>query len=155
MIVIIEGPDGAGKTTFAKGIVGAAYHHEGQPPAGAYSLLGYYYGKVAAAHAETQGPIVFDRLALGELVYGPILRGGARLTYSDYAAFIKETRKLGAVHVLCLPPKDCARTNWKRRAAVGGELFEQEDLFNRTYDAFAKFAPLADVVYDYTVGEPS
>jgi hypothetical protein len=154
MIMIIEGPDGAGKTTFAKGIVGASYHHEGPPPAGWHSLLGYYYDKVLrTAYANAAEPVVFDRLAAGEVVYGPVLRGTTRLTTADYAAFVDMTKLHGAIHVMCLPPKAVAHLNWKRRCATGGELFEQEDLFSRTYDAFAALAEYADVVYDYTAGE--
>jgi thymidylate kinase len=151
MIVIIEGPDGAGKTTFAKSFSGG-YHHEGPPPAGDASLLGYYYAKVAEADVRG-GTVVFDRLAAGEVVYGPILRGTARLTEADYRAFVNMTRTShGAIHVTCLPPKDVCLLNWKRRAAVGGELFEDRDLFERTYDAFAALAGYSDLVYDYTAG---
>lgn len=70
MIIILEGCDKTGKTTLAKEIC---------------SRLGYEYIKISNpeydAYQEyithlnnTNGPTLFDRFHLGELVYGPIFR---------------------------------------------------------------------------------
>lgn len=153
MILIIEGPDGAGKTTFAKGF-GGKYYHEGPPPTdmGPGNLLDYYLGKVRRATHETT---VFDRLALGEVIYGPHLRGTSRLSLDDYAKFVHETRRLGARHVLCLPPFETCLRNWASRAYVGRELIASEYVFSRTYEAFERYhaATWTDLIFDYTKGE--
>lgn len=93
---VIEGPDGAGKTTYAKAMCeqfGYAYHHEGPPPPGVnifehYRLL-----------LEFSKPTVFDRLHLGELVYGPLLRGTSGINF-------EQCRVLSdlALVTVCLPP---------------------------------------------------
>lgn len=154
MILIVEGPDGAGKTTFARGF-GGRYHHEGPPPTdlGPGNLFQYYLDKViraATSASFTRATVVFDRLALGELIYGPILRGTNRLGELEYASFVHETSKLGAVHVMCLPPLKTCFANWSLRADRGLELIRQDETFHRTYEAFAGLAHMSDMVFDYT-----
>jgi thymidylate kinase len=151
MITIVEGPDGAGKTTLALAL-GGRYHHEGPPPPGDGSLLAYYADFIRPARwAERR--VVLDRLALGELVYGPLLRGRSRLSEREFRAFQETAKSAGAVTILCLPPYLACLENWRRRRALGRELFAKEDLFRRAYDGFLRLADEADVVYDYTRSE--
>src|SRR5688500_988429 len=77
--VIIEGPDGAGKTTLAEHLVkhhGYRYHHEGKPE---HVDMLVRYAEVFLEQTASGQPVVFDRLHLGELVYGNILRGKDRM----------------------------------------------------------------------------
>jgi hypothetical protein len=92
---IIEGPDGAGKTTYAKQLcdmLGMAYHHEGPPPEG--NVFAHYRQLL-----EQPTPTVFDRLHLGELVYGPLLRKKSGINF-------EQCRLLSdmALVTICLPP---------------------------------------------------
>jgi MoxR-like ATPase len=67
MIVILEGPDGAGKTTLAEQLAkkyGLVYKHEGPPPP-KVNVLEYYGQLLDEARGKN---VVFDRLALGERV---------------------------------------------------------------------------------------
>jgi hypothetical protein len=149
MLLIIEGPDGAGKTTLARGF-GGAYHHEGPPPPGV-NLFQYYCAVVRTVHSENRRrTTVFDRLALSETVYGPIMRGGSRVSKADYQEFLAATRAYGAIHVLCLPPFPVALENWRRNR--GAEYVADEGKFRQVYEAFALASPSADLVYDYTRG---
>ena len=154
MLLIIDGPDGAGKTTFAKAF-GGNYHHEGPPPTdmGPGNLLGYYLDIVRrAATSGKFGTVVFDRLAFSELVYGPVVRNVVRLEMHDYAAFIQETRRWGAVHVLCLPPFEVAKDNWRIKRAQGKEYVTDTLVYDRIYGTFNFYKDTQDAVYDYTRG---
>ena len=73
--LVIEGPDGAGKTTLAQALCasGYAYRHEGPPPP-TVPALRYYAGILA----RLEQPTLLDRFHLGELVYGPIVRESRR-----------------------------------------------------------------------------
>lgn len=154
MILIIEGPDGAGKTRLAQSIKGARYHHEGPPPPGEHSLLAYYLGIIdqKVQQSPIWAPFVFDRLAMGEAVYGPILRGGSRITDDELRRFFKATRELRAFHVLCLPPFKTCRANWEARRKRNQELITDHSAFERAYSRFESYKPWFDLVYDYTEG---
>ncbi|MGH7974955.1 MAG: uracil-DNA glycosylase family protein [bacterium] len=76
MKLIIEGNDKSGKTTLANAIVdrfGCTYFHFGKPTK-------YPATEYAEAALKSPGNIVYDRFYLGELVYGPLLRGKVGIT---------------------------------------------------------------------------
>lgn len=107
--IIIEGPDGAGKTSLARAIcanLGYGYHHEGPPPQGV-CLLTYY----ASLLHDTIRPTVFDRLHVGETVYGPILRGESRLSDRDMRILTRLIKGQGMSLIYCLPPQEVCEAN--------------------------------------------
>ena len=86
MLIVLEGPDGAGKTTLAKALMAGFYRkwpsgtfrieHRGPlrlnvDPADEYTLPDY-------DPADMTNLVVCDRWHLSEAVYGPIYRGGSR-----------------------------------------------------------------------------
>lgn len=155
MILIIEGPDGAGKTTYARSFRNATYHHEGPPP-GDRNLVDYYLGNVERAH-ESQTPHVFDRSAMSEVVYGPILRGGSRIDRAGFEAFESGLRGLGAVTVICLPPYAACWDAFEAKYRRGQELLGHgvsasvaNERFERAYRHFEALAKTR-IAYDWTV----
>lgn len=125
---IIEGPDGAGKTTLARCAVGRAYHHEGPPPPDVPALL--HYGR---RFAEAKTSTVFDRFHVGELVYGPLLRGKSRMSGYDVVLMNRLIRATGSDVVLCLPPYDvCRKGTCERR-----ELITDEGTMRAAYDSWS------------------
>lgn len=80
-LIVLEGVDGAGKSTLAEAIAGklhdAEVRHAGpldSHPLSAYALAFEDYAPGTGRH------VVCDRLHWGELIYGPLYRGGSRLT---------------------------------------------------------------------------
>lgn len=144
--VIIEGPDGAGKTTLAKQLqkkYKLEYHHEGPPPAEP-SALQHYAGLLL----RTEAPTVFDRLHLGELVYGPLLRNGSRLKPTDIVLMDRLLNARGITTILCLPPWDVCLANTKTKE----ELIQNEDTLLNAYKAWDEVASNhpVDFIHDYT-----
>lgn len=81
MFIIIEGADKTGKTTLANAIVkkfGFKYVHFGKPKKRAATEYAEYL-------LSTNEDQVCDRFHLGELVYGPIFRGGAAIDDVEFA----------------------------------------------------------------------
>lgn len=151
MIVILEGPDGSGKTTLAKWLqhrYDLVYHHEGPPPAGV-SVIDHYLELLETAR---DFDVVFDRMALGERVYGPILRGEDRLGLHGWLTFSEHVRAVKARQLVCLPSPAACYQNWKTRK---GELFADELKFFQSYAAFAYFAQAYSIpTWDYQRTEP-
>ena len=149
MIVIIEGPDGAGKTTLAKQLMdkyNLSYHHEGPPPTDIHPLK--YYSDVLENIAHKNN-VVIDRFALGERVYGPPLRGEDRLGDYQWAEMNDHFRFWGVKQVLCLPPVDVCHKAWKQ--SKKSELFDDPKIFLETYARYGYFASRYEfIIYDRT-----
>ena len=150
--VIIEGPDGAGKTSLARFICHRhtmAYHHEGPPPDG--SALHHYAGLLM----NTTKPTVFDRLHLGELVYGPLLRGDSKLAPADVDLLNEVILNRCITVVACLPPWETCFANNRDK----DEFIKDEVTLHAAYDAWSVLLrnPRFQVnlrLYDYTASPP-
>lgn len=148
MITIIEGPDGAGKTTLAKELakrLRAEYVHCGPP-------RGDPFREYFDLFQDTPtGGRVFDRYHLGERVYGPVYRGedglgAARQRMLERALFSKR-----AVVIRCLPPLDTVIENWTRRKAEGGEMLDNVAQLKAVYEGFQNVTThLPEAVHNYT-----
>jgi hypothetical protein len=130
--VIIEGPDGSGKTTLARklcAVFDMNYHHEGPPPPD-MSVLHHYAGLLATATR----PTVFDRLHLGELVYGPLLRGASRLKPMDEVLMTRLVRGTGTDVIICQMPWETTINICKQKQ----ELIKDEAVMQTAYLRWAR-----------------
>lgn len=143
--IILEGPDGAGKTTLARQLCheyGMGYHHEGPPPDRG-DLTAYYAGLMLRTERRT----VFDRLHLGEFVYGPLLRGASRLTAADAVMMDRLTNGTGTSVVVCLPPLDTCLFNNRQKT----ELITDESKLRTAYELWESLKMTRSVqTFDYT-----
>lgn len=118
MILVVEGVDHAGKTTLAHAVMNEFVHgpvlggflgkevsrlHKG-PPDESRHILQEYEGDLLhyPAHELTslRHLYVLDRWHLGEALYGPLLRGGSRLTKAQLLHVELLLASLGAVKVV-------------------------------------------------------
>jgi hypothetical protein len=117
MKLIVEGPDGSGKTTIIEklgltrrhlkslrgGVGGQAYDQ------GTEMVPGGWGGKDPAAVAyirqliEAPDGTAFDRFYLSELVYGPILRGQSAIRETDVDLVRRVAGLMKIYTVVCLP----------------------------------------------------
>jgi thymidylate kinase len=139
MIIILEGPDGSGKTTLAQklqDLYNLDYHHEGPTP-NVDSVLQYYIDTFD--NITKNDNIVIDRFALGECVYGPTLRGKDQLKLNGWYAFQHHLSGLHkAIHqFVCLPPIDVCFKAWKDNQA--NEFFSSRVHYLESYCRFSWF----------------
>lgn len=140
MIYLIDGPDGAGKTTFANTLLRqlgkAQYVHrthvtDDMPT---IALINDYIDMIGASTKD----LVVDRCWVAEWVYGNIMRSEAKLDLCDIFEIERAAFKRGAVYVYVTAPtaelwRRCQNRgeDFVRDQAVLGEIVQRYDEFFR------------------------
>ena len=163
-MIILEGPDGSGKTTVLERLgyerrAFKALRAEvgGNEPGGtATSNFGgttpahiAYAQEILKARRENNHAIAFDRFHLSEHVYGPILRGKQELTEEDLNGLAIYLGRYHIPIILCLPPFEVTLKN-VMTAGRERPAYQTEAFLRQAYDGFARLTPWAQVVYDFT-----
>jgi hypothetical protein len=136
-IIVIEGVDGAGKTTLAREFEkrGFRYVHNGKP-APNEDVFETYTRQLLDAQRSN---VVIDRLHVGETVYGQVVRGTSRISPAQLLLLNRLIFGLGGVVILCNPLFGYARAAWERRrdreyVTDEGLLARVHALFNLTWE---------------------
>lgn len=114
MKIIIEGPDATGKTTLAQFLMRklgpkAEYHHQGLYDSDPLMET------ITAVESVGNAPAVFDRLHIGEQVYGPIYRGVDSLGAPGRRMLERYLLARQCVLVICTPPEGAAYDVFDKR----------------------------------------
>lgn len=103
-VCILEGVDGAGKTTLAEYLCeryGAMYFHDGPPNNPEYAMA-----ELVDDLAQHPERAVFDRFHLGNFAYGTVFRGASDLSAFEMELLDEMLNKRGAALILCQPPEE-------------------------------------------------
>lgn len=152
-VIILEGPDGGGKTTLAhelsRKMGSALFTHCGAFPNLTSSQLAATYEAAVAPALDGTCDVILDRCWLSERPYGIAFRGGKYRLPTDFRSAIErrlvETTK--PLLILCLPPLETCLDVFRARPreeylknqqqlalVYAGYLQLQTDLPTWTYD---------------------
>ncbi|WP_381563557.1 hypothetical protein [Streptomyces eurythermus] len=141
--VILEGGDGAGKSTFARQLAdkhGFTIVHS-PPTPDTISLVDRYTELLSMP-----GRLVLDRCFISELVYGPLHRGHSRITWPEALELVDSviTRKGVLVHLTASPA--VIRDRLLQRDGTAPPLSELEDLIAAYQTVFNTLSTYTDVI---------
>jgi hypothetical protein len=139
-IVILEGPDGCGKTTLAKELValGWVYRHDGLPPKDRDNIA-YYLEKLWIAMNSIEDT-VFDRFWLGERIYGPVVRNRDTIGDDGQKLFTRIHRSNSIHQYICLPKLDVARANYAIKITDPNDYLQSSLYFEMVYQRYLSWA---------------
>ena len=128
MIIILEGPDGAGKTTLAEKLkqqTGYTYLRRAQPKTeeDKKRMMEEYIQVIKSGKN-----CIFDRCWYSELIYGPIMRDASVITYPQMYQLERLIAKNGAILIYCTAPE---ATLWKRCMRRGEDYITKHEDFRK------------------------
>lgn len=167
-VIILEGPDGSGKSTLASKLVTEhgfsvirSYGITGYGPTWSSSELMLELTHVIARALDPGNfrPIVIDRSFLSEFAYGMVMRGKDRLGVDGFKALTHLVRTCGVEEVICLPPWETVRGNWRVKrqlpwdpVAGTGDYVDGEHKLEEIYQNYASLESSNQYTkFDYTI----
>jgi predicted HAD superfamily Cof-like phosphohydrolase len=105
-IIVLEGPDGTGKTSIAKMLVekyGAMYIHHTWSPELEEQMEEYHMSSILKAKKDSLSRlVVIDRSWISEFIYADVFRQGTQYPNLAEKAY-KELKDANAIYIFCLP----------------------------------------------------
>ena len=145
-VIVLDGPDGSGKTTLANLLVSKGFSliHFGVPPVEARknenSIFHFYldpiYHHLMIPRSTVVPKLVLDRSHLAEPIYGNVMRDGTVMTHRVEMLLERYLEAVDAQIVICLPPYRTALNNWIKRKEM--QYVKDAPEFRRIYQGYAK-----------------
>lgn len=133
MIIILEGPDGSGKTTLANQIAeqtGYMLLHRSQPKTDEDKkrMMDEYLQVI-----RTGKNCIFDRSWYSEMVYGPVMRDASVISYPQMYDLERSLTKRGAIIIYCTQTME---TLWQRCGKRGEDYITDIKTFSEICKGF-------------------
>lgn len=135
MIIIIEGPDGAGKTTLANYLskkMGYPIKHRSTPKSQEEkdAMMQSYIDDIASGDS-----MIWDRCFYSEMVYGPVKRDQSYINVEQMVALEVDLQRVGALVIYCT---DDVLSLWERCLRTGEKYITNVDELSDIVDRYEK-----------------
>ena len=143
MIIIIEGPDGSGKTTLAKKLAkqtGYELIHMSNPKTAEEKNRMFHDYMDMIKHNRN---LILDRCWYSEMVYGPIMRGDSAISYPSMYVLEEALTKRGALLIYCT---DSCEKLWVRATTRGEDYITDYAKFSAICDGFSELMSIPHLI---------
>jgi hypothetical protein len=153
-VIILEGPDGAGKTTLKKELQERFALSEGQRGVEDRTLLytvtvpDTYRAMCYAIHANAPA-VVWDRLFFSEFIYPKYQNRTEQFSLGQQAFITNVLEAMGCPIILCMPPYPVVEENAKVHEQMKGVNKNLAGIYN-DYEDLYFVMPNQTIIYDYT-----
>lgn len=161
-ILILEGPDGSGKSTLGaqlEKLMAAIYIHNneyrgrtGMEMLEIFSSQMDYVTNLLPINV----PAVIDRNHISELVYGPVFRGESRIQLGSQSYLETLMGISHSILIVCYPDVEQCLTTFRSRK--GDEMLESEEQLRAVHWSYAPinlpispYVPVKTIYYDYRI----
>ena len=154
-MIIVEGPDGAGKTTIAHEICSEfkllERRYLGQRDKMYETTIPRTMGALARAVRCDQPAEVYDRLYFSELVYYQYTTGKCQFNSEQQDAVEKVIEALDIPVIFCIPPLEVVRMNIMEKKQMNGVQLNIDEIWNEYGLRAIGMIPRSNtMLYDYT-----
>lgn len=151
-MIIVEGPDNAGKTTLIKSLIEAdpslrVLHRAKFNPKNGESI-GHSYLKALVPPADDEAAhanCIADRFYASECIYGDLFRGGCRMSTEEHVLIRRTLKKIGTIVVFCDPGDAAINGSWDER----DQLYKNNSLLAEAYRSRLRAIFEGFAVYHY------
>lgn len=152
-MIVVEGPDGAGKTRLVKSLA-QEFELQVASPGNRDQLWendvrGRVYSALGASVNATAPPLIHDRLFFSELVYGPVLRKHLQFSVIERRFIWKLFRVIQPPIIMCLPPLEVIEENLQGEHHIPGVVENIEALYEG-YSRISGSLSTDKMRWDYT-----
>lgn len=143
MIIIIEGPDGSGKTTLANKLseqTGYPIEHRSKPETEEEKKKMY---DMYLQMCKSKRNVILDRCWYSEIVYGTVMRDASMISIYDMYALEKQLSKVGALLIYCT---DTESALWRRATKRGEDYITSRDDFRSICEQYNKLMDMPHII---------
>lgn len=139
MLIILEGPDGSGKTTLAKELIDQGCHYQHMTYRWPNKMVQYqtacFMHNLKKA-LDTNTPVVIDRWWISDMIYAKVFRGGS--PWPHYGRMLdRMLLSYGGIYVMCQPgtPEEY-KVRFKKLADERKEMYTDINKMAEVYDDY-------------------